>query len=218
MRYPLVKVLRKRFTRELGRALPHFRERRARSGVRGTTLYEWRATPALTCYVALVVDETRDRFTLELAWSRSGHFPAQLRQNSPDDEPRGGAMRFHLRALWQRHRVEPFWSLTGKTPSELELERRLVDPSVTDEDKVALLEARERRAAAAAVDPASELPPAEDVPVTDALARLGPTLDDVMARLERYAVAYFARVVADYGAVAGGEEPTPGRRRVAGPV
>src|SRR5215207_4928131 len=111
MRYPLIKPLRQRFTRELRRALPQFRERKVRSGVRGTYLYEWRATPELTCYIALVIDDASDRFTVELAWSRSHHFPAQLRAQRADEHPRSGAMRFHLRALWQAHRMEPSWTL-----------------------------------------------------------------------------------------------------------
>ena len=127
-------------------------------------------------------------------------------------------MRFPLGALWRRHRLEPFWSLTGRTPEELELERRLIDPVVPDAEKVALLESRERRSLLAGADPASELPPPEDVPVTDALARLGTAVDDATARLERYAAPYFARVVAEHGGVGDEGQPAPARRRVAGPV
>ena len=173
------------------------------SGLRGTFLYEWRATPALTCYVALVVDPERDYFTVELAWSRSGHFPAQLRDHSPDEPPRAGAMRFHLRALWQPYRIEPSWALVPKSPRELEAERALVDPEVPAARKVSLLEEHERRTAAAAVDPAADQPPpAVEAPITDALERVGPAVDDVVARLGRYAVPYFERVVREHGDVA----------------
>jgi hypothetical protein len=219
LRHTLTKVLRQRVTRELRRALPHFRERKTRSGVRGTTLYEWRATRALTCYVALVVDEERDRFTVELAWSLSGHFPAQVRHDSPDEAPRGGAMRFHLRALWQRYRVEPSWSLTPKTPDELTLDRTLIDPDVPDGKKAALLEARDRRIATVlgepGGDPGATLRPEEE-PATDALSRIGPAVDDVVARLQRYAAPYFARAVAEHGDADPGALPL--RSRVAGPV
>lgn len=216
MRRPLAKILRKRFTRELRRALPAFRDRKARSGLRGTFLYGWRATSALSCYVALVIDEERDRFTVELAWSASHHFPAQVRQDSPDEGARAGAMRFHLRALWQRYRVEPSWSLTGRTPAELDLDRTLIDPTVSDRAKIALLEARVRAADLAAGDPGADAPRGEDEPVTESLARIAPVVDDVMARLRRYAVPYFASVVAARG---GDREGTaaPGSR-VARPV
>lgn len=216
MRHPLAKVLRKRLTRELRRALPQFRERKARSGVRGTFLYEWKATPALTCYVALVIDEERDRFTIELAWSRSHHFPAQVRQDGPAEGDRGGAMRFHLRALWQQHRLEPSWSLTSRTPEEQEVERTLIDPAVPGSAKVALLEARDRRAAAAAAEPGGETAHVEDEPVTDALARVAPVVDDVVARLRRYALPYFADVIASHGRAEPADAPV--RSRVAGPV
>ena len=216
MRYLVANVLRKRFTRELRRALPEFRERKARSGVRGTFLYEWRATPALTCYVALVIDDERDRFTVELAWSRSHRFPAQLRQESPDEGARGGAMRFHLRALWQRHRAEPSWSLVARTPAEQELERLLIDPTVPEAAKIALLEARERRSARAGGDPGGEAAHAEEDPVTEALSRIGPAIADVMARLRRYAVPYFARVVDTQGA--GPAQVAPSGSALAEPV
>lgn len=215
MRYPLIKPLRKRFTRELARALPQFRERKVRSGVRGTTLYEWRASPALTCYVALVVDEASDRFTVELAWSRSHHFPAQVRQDSPDDGPRGGAVRFHLRALWQRHRVEPSWSLGERTPADQELERTLIDPAVSDGEKVRLLEARQRRLDGAGSDVERQAQLVVDQPVNEALARIGPAVSDVVARLERYALPYFAEVVA---AQTAREGDAAERSRVGGPA
>ena len=216
MRYALIKPLRRRFTRELRRALPQFRERKVRSGVRGTTLYEWRGSAAITCYVALVVDERTDRFTVELAWSRSQHFPAQVRQDSPDEGPSGGAVRFHLRALWQRYRVEPSWSLVERTPAEQELERALIDPAVRDEEKVALLDARQRRVEGVGSDGERQAQLVVDQPVTEALARIGPAVADVMARLERYAVPYFARVVAEETAREG--EVVAPRSRVAGPV
>jgi hypothetical protein len=220
MRYLLTKTLRTRFTRELRRSLPQFRERKARSGVRGTTLYEWRATPTLTCYVALVVDDRSDRFTVELAWSRSGHFPAQVRNESAAEVPRGGAMRLHLRSLWQRFRVEPSWSLTAKSPAELTLEHTLLDPEVDDEAKAALIDARERSVAAAAADPDVAPPDADEESVTEALERLGPAVDDVMQRLRRYAVPYFDRIAAQWG----GDDEAPdahsaaARSRIAGPV
>jgi hypothetical protein len=196
MRYALIKPLRKRFTREMARALPQFRERKVRSGVRGTTLYEWRASATLSCYVALVVDEATDRFTVELAWSRSRHFPAHVRQDLPGDPPRSGAVRFHLRALWQRYRVEPSWTLGERTPAEQQLEAALIDPVVSDDAKMALLEARLRRIEGAGSDVERQAQLVVDEPVNEALARIGPAVADVIARLRRYAVPYFAEVVA----------------------
>lgn len=195
MRYVLAKTLRTRFTRALRRTMPEFRERKARSGVRGTFLYEWRASPAITCYVALVMDELTDRFTVELAWSRSHHFPAQIRQDGPHESPRGGAMRFHLRALWQRRRAEPSWTLGERTPAEQELERALIDPDVSDDEKLELLEKRSRAPGGAGGDVERQVQLVVDQPVTDALARVAPAIADVMARLRRYAVPYFAEVV-----------------------
>lgn len=215
MRYLLSKTLRSRFTRALRRRMPHFRERKAWSGVRGTFVYEWRASPAVTCYVALVIAEQTDRFTVDLAWSRDHRFPAQVRQDSPDEGPRGGAMRFHLRALWQRYRAEPSWSLGERTPVEQDLERKLIDPAVTDAEKLALLEARQRQAEAVVEEVERQPRVAVEEPVNDALARLDPALSDVMARLRRYAIPYFASVVAAESAREVGAEPAS---RVAGPV
>jgi hypothetical protein len=166
--------------------------------------------------VALVIDEPTDRFTVDLAWSRSHRYPAQVRQDSPDEGPRGGAMRFHLRALWQRHRAEPSWTLGERTPAEQELERALIDPAVSDAEKLALLEARQRRSEADVRALERQPRVAVDEPVNDALARIDPALSDVMARLRRYALPYFAGVVA---AEDGREAPDDAARsRSAGPV
>jgi hypothetical protein len=194
MRYELAKALRKRFTVRLKRVLPQFRERKARSGVRGVHLYEWRAGAHATCYVALAVDPARDRFTVDVAWSAGHHFPAQLRQASPAEAPRGGAARFHLRAFWQPYRVEPWWSLVPKSPYEQELDHALIAPDVTPVRKLALLEEYEARVGPALAD--QQAPPYA-TPLTDALARIEPALDDVMARLREYAAPYFERIRGD---------------------
>lgn len=157
-------------------------------------LYEWRPDPngsLGTCYVALVVDTFRDRFTVDVAWSAAHHFPAQLRQSSPDDGPRAGAARFHLRAFWQRYRVEPWWSLVPKSPYEQELDRTLIAPDVPAAQKVRLLEEYEASLAPALADRAS----LDDAPLTDALARIEPALDDVMERLREYAGPWFEALI-----------------------
>ncbi|HKG91480.1 MAG TPA: hypothetical protein VKA84_06310 [Gemmatimonadaceae bacterium] len=189
MRYELAKALRRRFTVRLRGALPQFRERKARSGVRGVHLYEWRPGPQGSGYVALAVDALRDRFTVDVAWSEGHHFPAQLRQASPDEGLRGGAARFQLRAFWQRYRVEPWWSLVPKSPYEQELDRALIAPEVPVARKVRLLEEYEASLAPALADQAAL---AVD-PLTDALARIEPALDDVMERLREYAEPWFER-------------------------
>jgi hypothetical protein len=201
VRYLLAKTLRKRFTRQLGRALSRFRERKARSGVRGTFLYEWRATPALTCYVALVVDDERDAFTVEVAWSTMHHFPAGIRNHSPDEAARAGAMRMHLRALWQPYRLEPWWSLVPKSPREIEAETLLADPAVPVERKVAIVEEHERLTRAIALEPnATEPPPPRDTtPVTEALERIAPAVNDAIGRLIQHGVPFFDRAVEDHG-------------------
>ena len=163
--------------------------------MRGVTLYEWRPSARLTCYIALMVDPERDRFTVDVAWSESHHFPAQLRQISPAERPRAGSARFHLRAFWQRYRVEPWWSLVPKSPYEQELDRALIAPDVPAARKVALLEEYEARLGPALVEHEAGGGASTPVPVTDALARIEPALDDVMARLREYAGPYFERVV-----------------------
>jgi len=201
MRYVLAKALRKRFTQRLARALPRFRERKARSGVRGTFLYEWRATPAVTCYVALVVDDERDAFSVELAWSRMHHFPAGIRNHAPDEAPRAGAMRLQLRALWQPYRLEPWWSLVPKSPGEIEAESLLADPAVSVERKVAVVEEHERLARSIRLEPTADQPPPtpDTTPVTEALARIAPAVDDAVARLVQHGLPFLERAVAEHG-------------------
>jgi hypothetical protein len=201
MRYVVSKALRKRFTQRLGRALPHFRERKARSGVRGTFLYEWRATAALTCYVALVVDDERDAFTVEVAWSRMQHFPAGIRNHAPGEPARAGAMRLQLRALWQPYRLEPWWSLVPRSPREIEADSLLADPAVPVERKVAIVEEHERLSRTIHLEPtADEPPPTPDTtPVTEALTRIAPAVDDAIARLVQHAVPFFERAVVEHG-------------------
>lgn len=201
MRYVLSKTLRKRFTRRLARALPYFRERKARSGVRGTFLYEWRATPAITCYVALVIDDERDAFTVEVAWSTMHHFPAGIRNHAADERPRAGAMRLQLRALWQPYRLEPWWSLVPRSPGEIEAESVLADPTVSAERKVALIEEHERLTRRIRLEPTADDPPPspDTTPVTEALGRIGPAVDDAVGRLVQHAVPFFERAVAEHG-------------------
>ena len=76
----------------------------------------------------------------------------------------------------------------------------LIDPSVADATKIALLEARERRSAKAAGESGGGPAHTDEDPVTEALGRIGPAIADVMARLRRYAVPYFALVVETQGA------------------
>lgn len=186
VRREIARALRRRFTRRLRRTLPEFRERKVRAGLRGTVLYEWRPLPALTCYIALVIDQERERFDVELAWSRGRGFPAHLRTSTPAEAMAANSARLHLRSLWQRWFAEPGWLLEAPSEYELSLERDLADPAVPDARKAALLDAHEALGRRKAGEPPAN---ADDGPLsaTEAIARIEGALDDVMARIERFA-------------------------------
>lgn len=68
-----------------------------------------------TQFIALVTHESRDMFTLELAWSDDNEFPAYAMPSLPGDPPRP-KVRLRISSFWRRTGADEWWELT--TPIE----------------------------------------------------------------------------------------------------
>lgn len=117
MQSKLAPVVRKTFAARLQAALPQFQEIKTGEIPSGSRLYGWTVAPDLTCYLLLLLSPTQDRFTVELAWSRNGLFPADLIMRLPDDPPVDDAHRFRLPLLWTDPRQD-FWWQIGPPPGQ----------------------------------------------------------------------------------------------------
>lgn len=115
MQSKLAQAVRKSFAARLRQELPQFAEIKTREIPAGSRLYGWTVAPDLTCYLLLLLAPGDDRFTVELAWSRHGQFPAFLVMRLPTDAPVDGAHRFRLPLLWTDPRQD-FWWQIGPSP------------------------------------------------------------------------------------------------------
>src|SRR5262249_35789805 len=144
-------------------------------------LFGWEVGPGLSFYLLLVISAREDRFTVEVAWSRNGHFPARATPSQPidfpelnvrRDEPRDGDFRFRLARLWTPRGADPWWELAPRR-SLADLQEQLQQLS-------------EGRA------------PNEET-VDEALNKVGPLVDDAVRRIVEHALPYFRGVGASHG-------------------
>lgn len=119
MRSELGKAVRKRFGERLKEALSQFDAIKGEKQIApGSSLYQWRLGPNLDFYLLLQVHHTEDWFTLELAWTRNGRWPAfAMLPGTPDGEPKNGDLRFRLGRLWADPREDVWWQLAPRPPA-----------------------------------------------------------------------------------------------------
>jgi hypothetical protein len=122
MRSELGQAVRRQFRNRLREEIRHFDEVRAERQIGpGSRLYHWHVGPALDFYVLLQMHQQEDWFTLELAWTHHGRWPAYaLLPGSPDAEPREGDLRFRLGDLWTRDDV--WWQLAPRPTGDASFE------------------------------------------------------------------------------------------------
>lgn len=115
MRSALVKAVRKRFSLRLRAELPGFVEAKGNDLPAECRLYEWRISGQLRFYLVLQHHRNRDWFTLEIAWTRNGRWPAHSAvPASPYEDPQSGDLCFRLGRLWARDQKDIWWEFSPR--------------------------------------------------------------------------------------------------------
>jgi len=115
MRSAVARAVRNRFASRLRDEIPQFKEWGDENVSSGDRLCRWQVAPGLTFYIMLQFHRLEDWFTVELAWSRSGQWPAVAPLPSAvDEEPVSGALRFRLGRLWAPPEKDVWWELAPK--------------------------------------------------------------------------------------------------------
>lgn len=88
MQRRLSKAVIRRFGEFLKARLPQFVEIAREPGSLNSKVYEWEISPGRKAYVALYLSRRDDAFTIDVAWSHQGRFPAHLGLMEPRSVPR----------------------------------------------------------------------------------------------------------------------------------
>lgn len=113
MRKEIAKHVRSSFDQEFRTRCPEFTNQNA-TIPRGDKVYRWAFAGELSFFVSLQIHPTRDAFTIELAHSRDGQWPATIFQVFPTEPSIDGRKRFRLSALSDpNERAGGFWWLEG---------------------------------------------------------------------------------------------------------
>src|SRR5690349_4064347 len=104
MKSELAARLRKYFSAAIAHRFPSFKLLSTAQVPQGCRVYQREASSRISAFVVLAISPNVDRFTVELAWSNKGRFPALLLPMQPvpsprhnklqADEPRDGEYRF----------------------------------------------------------------------------------------------------------------------------
>ena len=118
MRALLAKAVTKAFLRRLREASPEFIEAKGENIPPGTRLFLWQPSPDLGFYLLLQFHQSLDWFTLEIAVSRSGRWPAYERvSDSPDSDLNSADYRFRMGRLWASAQTDVWWQLAPRPPA-----------------------------------------------------------------------------------------------------
>jgi hypothetical protein len=177
MRSELAKLLKKQFEVEMKAKLPSFHPEKS---VAADSLFSCEVAPDLFFYILLFISRKDDRFTIELAWSRHGRFPAELGPMTPrdnpvskvrKDEPNDGRFRCRLGDLLTRPH-DHWW---------------VVVPPLSMADFEAELQAMAE----------GRMP--EELPVDVAKSRISELVRDAVRQIAEYGMPYFAEIAASCG-------------------
>ena len=130
MRKELARRTRHRFEEHMAQRLPWF-ERVSNAPYKGTLLFRWELDVELSFFVLFLPHDKADCFTLELAWTTGGGWPADHVGQDPDDEPKDGAVRIRLSLLWDNK--DPWWEIVPEPSVFDDIEAWLADPPPVDE-------------------------------------------------------------------------------------
>jgi hypothetical protein len=115
MRSVVAKEIRKQFAARLKQVLPGFRATKNEHVPPGDRLFEWKAAPGLSIFLALQPASDYDEFTMEVSWSTDGEYPILEFNDSPWERTRKRKMRFRLCHFWTE---QDEWFYVCPRPSE----------------------------------------------------------------------------------------------------
>jgi hypothetical protein len=183
MSKPISKAISVQFEEALRKALPRFCSVKGEPLPGGCRLYVWKAASDLSFYILLNIDRG-ERFSIDLAWTRNGRWPATFLASVPRDipekrrkrsDPEGGAFRFRLPYLWLDRDHE--WELVPRIPTG----------------------AFTRMSAAEILELLDETHLDEEL-----LPKVPPLVGDAIEKLETYALPYFIEVAQELGVAING--------------
>jgi hypothetical protein len=136
LRTVLKKIVWQQVGAELRRQMPEVAEVKSEPLPTACRLYGWKGDDALTFFAMFQVDRYDDAFTVEIGWSRDGHWPEafSLKPPEPKDAEQNRGTRFRLGRLWMDKDV--WWPVhedTGGSQVRLQVEdavRRLATEGV----------------------------------------------------------------------------------------
>jgi hypothetical protein len=120
MESKMAKRLRDVFRERMRQLMPTFREKPHPLNKLGAVLWESVINSDHQVYVLLLPAPKSDKFTIEMAWTRTSEFPMNLICQTPRDIPEldisretpvNGSFRFRLPFLWTKNR-DAWWSLS----------------------------------------------------------------------------------------------------------
>jgi hypothetical protein len=184
MRKKLAVETRREFERLMQQRQPQFRRIHVDGYPPDCPIFEWRATD-ISFYVGLTMSPG-DAFSAAGAWSQKGRFPFRLApvmfpRDMPDedivrDEPVEGEFAFQLNWLWGK--PEPYqWQLSLRDPiAEFGQMLHETDDARLDQLKIP-----------------------EEAPLEECRAQIRTVVEDVVDKIERYAIPYFHEIAAIHG-------------------
>lgn len=133
MRKGLAKQVRERFARRLEEELPQFQLVSLANVPPGYKLFQWRVDAGLSFFLLLEIDPKRDRFNVEVSWSRRDRWPESVYTMLPSDKPVDGELRFRLPRLWTEPRASFWWEIVAEPTFNAPIENVLKPPPPVEE-------------------------------------------------------------------------------------
>ena len=177
MRSAIRKLLIKTFDEALRARFPGFSRVKLPAPLRSDgPVWEWKAAPGFAVYVQLSDRDHDDDFTVEVAWSMKGQWPAFTDTVCPawlkpdDDE-----YRSRLPLLWDDSQyADRWWEIV---------------PTLT----------REQKRARDADRMAGRVSEFEEPPIEESSKRIKPLVDDAIAKFAEHAIPFFHSCAASRG-------------------
>lgn len=119
-------AVRQEFHSRLGATLPHFAVSNELDTPPGSVLYRWAARDDLVFFLLLQFHRREEWFTVEIAWSRHGRWPATEVDRDPDLDSRKDTSRFRAGRLWAPPQEDIWWRLAPRVSVEAPLEGHFV--------------------------------------------------------------------------------------------
>jgi len=115
-------AVRKQFQKRISQILPQFAlVKGEKNTAPGAPLYRYSVAEDLAFYIYLALAGLHDKFTVEIAWSRDGHFPEPVAFANPRDESKESGLCFRLCLLWN---LPDYWWIVEPSESTARLIQR----------------------------------------------------------------------------------------------